>query len=63
MNSVHIEQSLAQMHREDIAREVSANRSERQLRAHRGGGTSVWRLPGLSLLGLGRTIPERAASS
>jgi hypothetical protein len=63
MNNVYIERSLANMHQEEMTREVSANRSAKRLRTHRRGSSSLRRFSGLFLLGLGRTLPERAAGS
>ncbi len=62
MNSLYIERSLIQMHQEDMRREVRANRSARRLRAHRGRGSSVWRLPALFSFGQKPALPERASS-
>ena len=58
MNSVHIERSLNHMHQEDLRREVRANRVARRLRARRGRGSSIWRLPGLFSFGPKPALPE-----
>ncbi len=62
MNNLYIERSLNQMHQEDLRREVHANRSARELRAHRERGPSPWQFPGLYLFGPRRPLPERAGS-
>lgn len=54
MNNLYIEQSLSHMHREDLMREVRANRSAKRSRTHRGRSFSVRSFPGLFSLSLKR---------
>ncbi len=62
MNNAHIEQYLSYTHREDLMREVRANRSAKPTRTHQGRGFSASRLTGLFSLGLRRVQPGRATS-
>ncbi len=54
MNSLYIERSLARMHQEEVVREVSANRSAKRSRKHRGRSSFLQGFPGLFSLSLKR---------
>ena len=54
MNNVQIERSLSYAHREEMAREVGANRSSARPREHRPRGSSGRLFPRFLSLGLSR---------